>query len=199
VRRLGRRIVYEDRAIAWTEAPNTVRAFVKQRRRWSYGTLQMLWKQRDVFFRPKYGALGFVAFPFALLYLAFSIIAPAVDLGAIYAVVSQILEQVQANEELPMSQLELLRSLLWFGGPRPFLYYLAFIGVEFAQSAIAFYMDHERPGPLLWVPIQRLVLRWLLYYVLFATFITAIKGFRVGWGKLERKGGVLGPRSAPRV
>ena len=54
-------------------------------------------------------------------------------------------------------------------------------------------------GPLLWVPIQRFVLRWLLYYVLFATFIMAIKGFRVGWGKLERKGSVLGPRGVPRA
>ncbi len=199
VRRLGRRIVYEDRAIAWTEAPNTVQGFVKQRRRWSYGTLQMLWKQRDVFFRPKYGALGFVAFPSALLYLGFSVIAPAVDLGAIYAVVSQILEQVQLNEELDMSAGDLMRSLLWSGGPRPLFYYLAFIVVEWVQSAIAFYMDRERPAPLLWVPIQRFVLRWLLYYVLFATFLMAIKGFRVGWGKLERKGSVLGPRSAPRA
>ncbi len=199
VRRLGRRIVYEDRAIAWTEAPNSVRAFVKQRRRWSYGTLQMLWKQRDAFFRPKYGALGFVAFPSTLLYLAFSVIAPAVDLGAIYAVISQVLEQVQLNEELPMTQLEMVGSLLWSGGPRPLLYYLAFIGIEWIQSAIAFYMDRERPAPLLWVPIQRFALRWLLYYVLFATFIMAIKGFRVGWGKLERKGSVLGPRGAPRA
>ncbi len=199
VRKLGRRIVYEDRSIAWTEAPNTVKAFVKQRRRWSYGTLQMMWKQRDVFFRPKYGALGFVAFPSTLLYLGFSIIAPAVDLGAIYAVVSQILEQVQMNEELPLSATEMFVSLLWSGGPRPFLYYLAFIAIEWIQSAIAFYMDRERPGPLLWVPIQRFVLRWLLYYVLFATFIMAIKGFRVGWGKLERKGSVLGPRGVPRA
>ena len=112
---------------------------------------------------------------------------------------TQILEQVQLNEELPMSPAELLLSLLWDGAPRPFLYYLAFIAIEWIQSIIAFYMDRERPGPLLWVPIQRFVLRWLLYYVLFATFITALKGLRVGWGKLERKGSVLGPRTAPRA
>jgi hypothetical protein len=138
-----------------------------------------------------------VAFPSALLYLGFSIIAPAVDRGASDAVVSPILEQVQLNEELPMSQGDLLKSLLWHGGPRPLFYYLAFIAIEWIQSAVAFYMDRERPAPLLWVPIQRFVLRWLLYYVLFATFLMAIKGFRVGWGKLERKGSVLGPRSAP--
>jgi len=198
VRRLGRRIVYEDRALAWTEAPNTVGGFVKQRRRWSYGSLQVLAKHRDVFFRPKYAALGFLAFPSAIFYLAFTLIAPAIDVGAILSVVNQVAEDIQLNRETPRGLGPMLASLFWVEAPKPLLYYTAFVLIEWVQSAIAFWMDRERPWPLLWVPVQRFVLRWLMYYVLFATFITALKGFRVGWGKLERKGTVLGSAGASR-
>ncbi len=199
VRRLGRRIVYEDRALAWTEAPNTVGGFVKQRRRWSYGSLQVLTKHRDVLFRPRYGALGFVAFPSAILYLAFTLIAPAIDVAAIWSVASQIAEDLQLNRETAPGLGQILASLFWVEAPKPLLYYVAFVLMEWVQSAIAFWMDRERPWPLLWVPVQRFVLRWLMYYVLFATFITALKGFRVGWGKLERKGTVLGSTGASRT
>ena len=104
----GWEIVYEERALAWTEAPNTAAAFIKQRKRWSFGTLQMMAKHRDVFFRPKYGTLGFVAFPSAILYLLLSIIAPAIDLGALITVTAQVFDNdgaifVTRNASLPSS------------------------------------------------------------------------------------------------
>lgn len=40
------RVVYEERAIAWTEAPATLTALWRQRYRWCYGTLQSVWKHR---------------------------------------------------------------------------------------------------------------------------------------------------------
>ncbi|WP_327732999.1 bifunctional polysaccharide deacetylase/glycosyltransferase family 2 protein [Streptomyces nojiriensis] len=46
----GWRVVYEERAKAWTEAPASLGALWKQRYRWCYGTLQAMWKHR--------GALG---------------------------------------------------------------------------------------------------------------------------------------------
>src|SRR3989440_920464 len=42
------RIVYVPQAIAWTEAPESVRTLARQRFRWAYGTLQCLWKHRDM-------------------------------------------------------------------------------------------------------------------------------------------------------
>lgn len=190
VRRLGRRIVYEDRAIAYTEAPDTIKGFLKQRRRWSYGTLQVIWKHKDTLFRPKYGALGFVAFPSALLYLFFTVVAPYVDLAAIWLVSTTTILNVQRSQEAALPLGDALLSYFWNGTLTPLAVYIAYILVEWVQSAVAFYMDRERPAPLLWVPIQRFVLRWLLYYALFATFKTALKGLRVGWGTLERRGTV---------
>jgi peptidoglycan/xylan/chitin deacetylase (PgdA/CDA1 family)/GT2 family glycosyltransferase len=44
--RAGWRVVYQDDALAWTEAPATLGALWKQRYRWCYGTLQAMWKHR---------------------------------------------------------------------------------------------------------------------------------------------------------
>src|SRR5947209_7926791 len=55
------RIVYVPDAIAWTEAPESVRTLARQRFRWAYGTLQCLWKHRDMVFNWNYRALGWVS------------------------------------------------------------------------------------------------------------------------------------------
>src|SRR5207248_8150329 len=44
IRRLGWRISYDEEAIAWTEAPETAGQLIRQRFRWTFGTLQSFWK-----------------------------------------------------------------------------------------------------------------------------------------------------------
>lgn len=44
--RAGWNVVYAERARAWTEAPASLRQLWKQRYRWSYGTMQAMWKHR---------------------------------------------------------------------------------------------------------------------------------------------------------
>src|SRR5438046_873558 len=58
IRRLGWRVSYEESAVAWTEAPETAGALIRQRFRWTFGTLQSFWKHRNTLFRPKYGTLA---------------------------------------------------------------------------------------------------------------------------------------------
>ena len=48
----GWRIVYEDRAIAWTEAPEALLSLIKQRYRWTRGIIQALKKRKRVFIHP---------------------------------------------------------------------------------------------------------------------------------------------------
>lgn len=48
----GWQITYEDRAVAWTEAPETLSAFFKQRYRWSRGILQAVLRHKQQLFRP---------------------------------------------------------------------------------------------------------------------------------------------------
>jgi cellulose synthase/poly-beta-1,6-N-acetylglucosamine synthase-like glycosyltransferase len=55
IRRFGWRIGYDEEAIAWTEAPETPAQLIRQRFRWTFGTLQSFWKHSSTLFRPKYG------------------------------------------------------------------------------------------------------------------------------------------------
>src|SRR5438034_4014441 len=75
------RIVYVPDAIAWTEAPESVRTLARQRFRWAYGTLQCLWKHRDMMFNWNYRALGWFSLPsiwfFQIILVA---VTPVVDL-----------------------------------------------------------------------------------------------------------------------
>ncbi len=79
--RRRRRIVYVPDAIAWTEAPESVRTLARQRSRWAYGTLQCLWKHRDMVFNWNYRALGWFSLPsiwfFQIILVA---VTPMVDL-----------------------------------------------------------------------------------------------------------------------
>src|SRR5262249_354317 len=94
--RLGYTIKYEDRAVALTEPPDTIRSFVKQRFRWMYGTLQAAWKPCDTLFRPRYGTLGTVAIPNVLLFqILFPLISPVMDLLMMWSFVATLWQRHQ--------------------------------------------------------------------------------------------------------
>jgi peptidoglycan-N-acetylglucosamine deacetylase len=63
ISRAGYRVVYAPKAIAYTEAPQTLRGLHGQRMRWSFGTLQVLWKHRRAAFSPGNGSLGLAGLP----------------------------------------------------------------------------------------------------------------------------------------
>src|SRR4029077_298163 len=77
IRRLGWRIGYHGEAIAWTEAPETPVALIRQPFRWTFGTLQSFWKHSDTLSRQTYGTLVLVALPTICVFqLALPLISP---------------------------------------------------------------------------------------------------------------------------
>ncbi|MBA3578729.1 MAG: glycosyltransferase [Gemmatimonadaceae bacterium] len=52
--------------VAWTEVPVTLRSLYRQRERWHRGLISTLVSHRSVCFNPRYGRLGFIAYPFFL-------------------------------------------------------------------------------------------------------------------------------------
>ena len=81
IRRDGWRIVYDEEAIGCTEAPETADALIRQRFRWTFGTLQSVWKHRDTLGRPRYGTLGWVALPNIFLFqILLPLVSPVIDL-----------------------------------------------------------------------------------------------------------------------
>jgi len=156
----------ESSAIAMTEAPETLRMFNKQRFRWSFGVMQTFWKNRDMLFSTRKVSLGWIALPNILI---FQYIIPAI---------------------IPLADFFMLAGLLTGNAAKIGAYYLVFMLVDLAVTVLAFSFEKEKISRLVWLIPQRLVWRWLMWFVLFKSIRRAIKGELQNWGVLKRTGNV---------
>jgi cellulose synthase/poly-beta-1,6-N-acetylglucosamine synthase-like glycosyltransferase/peptidoglycan/xylan/chitin deacetylase (PgdA/CDA1 family) len=178
IRKLGYAIVYDDQAVALTEAPDTVGGFIRQRYRWMFGTMQAAWKHADALFRPRYGALGFVALPNVIIFqVLFPLISPVMDL-----LLAGTLGIAAVNYwHHPM---DYSPDALW----RVLFYYALFVTVDYLTAILAFTLEHhENWWLLVFLFWQRFFYRQLMYYVAMKSTLDSLRGVLVGWGKLERK------------
>ncbi|MEO9230668.1 MAG: glycosyltransferase [Devosia sp.] len=177
VGRAGWKIVFDSEAVAWTEAPDTLRGLAKQRFRWAFGTLQCLWKHRSAIGNPNSGALGMFALPqVALFQVVLSLLSPLVDLLFVWQLIWTGLDYLQHQSQFdPASLLQLA------------MFYGVFLLVDVTTAAAAFLFERrEDPRLLWWLPLQRFGYRQLMYYVVAKSLVKAITGQVVGWGTLER-------------
>jgi len=177
--RKGFRIAYEDAAIAYTEAPTTISAFLKQRFRWTYGMMQVTWKNRQLLFSWRQKILGFVALPNIIIFqIFFPLISPILD----FLLVSELITMVWTRSQHPES---------W--NPAHFqkvlFYYILFVAIDFFASFLAFTLEKKEDFRLLfWLFWQRFFYRQLMYFVVVKSALTALRGGLVGWSKIERRG-----------
>ena len=164
--RLGYSVRNCSAAIAVTEAPETMKMFLKQRFRWSFGIIQSFWKNRDACFNPRFNALGLVALPNILI---FQIFIPLIA---------------------PLADLFMILGIIWGNGVQILTYYLAFMLVDAVVASMAFIFEKEDLRKILWLIPQRLVYRQLMYYILFKSLKKALKGEIQHWGTLKRTGNV---------
>jgi peptidoglycan-N-acetylglucosamine deacetylase len=189
IRRMGYDIAYEDKAIAFTEAPDGLRSFLKQRFRWTYGTLQSVWKHRDAFFQRRYGSLGFIALPNVVVFqLLFPLIAPLMDLLVVLSVGLYQLQRYYHGNSYSTSNVIRLAG-----------YYLMFLAIDYLSCVLAFVLERKEDWKLLiWLVWQRLLYRQVMYYVAIKSILAAIRGSAVGWARVERKATVGLHGSGPR-
>jgi len=155
-----------DDAIAYTEAPETLNALMKQRFRWSFGVIQSFWKNRDALFNKKYKFFGMVGMPNILV---FQIFLPLFS---------------------PLADLMMIVGLFGSNPLKILIYYLVFIVIDLLVSMLAFWMEDEKYAKLLYIIPQRFVWRQLMYWVLFKSIRKALKGELGTWGVLKRTGNV---------
>jgi len=167
--RAGWRVVYAEDARAWTEAPASLNALWCQRYRWSYGTMQAVWKHKAAVWRPGEQRIGRRGLPYLVLFqVALPMLAPLIDLFALYGLV--------------------------FLDPAPVIgYWVAFNVMQLALGGYAFRLDHESPRALWAMPLQQFVYRQLMYLVVIESVISAALGTRLRWQHLERTGDVEVP------
>jgi cellulose synthase/poly-beta-1,6-N-acetylglucosamine synthase-like glycosyltransferase len=181
VQRAGYTVLFDSTAIARTEAPATVRGLARQRFRWAYGTLQCLWKYRDMTFNPRYGALGMIALPQVWLFqIVLSAVAPLVDLSFLWQIFGAALNYAQHGAEFNAANVQKIA-----------IYYCIFMVVDLLAASVGFIMEKREDWSLLWwLMLQRFGYRQLMYYVVVRSIFAALRGPSVGWGKLERAGTV---------
>lgn len=160
----GKRILYEPRAIALTETPFRMRDFVKQRSRWIFGTIQCTIKHKWHFLNPFSGSLGLVVMPNTLVYtLILPLLYPIMDI----LLFSWILFN-RSNE-----------TLLLFG---------LFTAIDLIYALFGILGEKQKRKLILWLPLQRLFYRVVVYYVVVISLIRVIEGSGMLWNKVMKRG-----------
>jgi cellulose synthase/poly-beta-1,6-N-acetylglucosamine synthase-like glycosyltransferase len=169
--RAGWRVVYAEDARAWTEAPATLRVLWRQRFRWSYGTLQAVWKHRAALWRRGEERIGRRGLPYLILFqIALPLLAPLIDLFTIY-------------------------GLVFLDAAAVGLFWLAFTALQLGLGWYAFRLDRESPRVLWSMPLQQFVYRQLMYLVVIESILSAIRGTHLHWRPTRRSGEVEVPAS----
>ena len=165
--RCGYRVCYAPKAEAWTEAPETIRSFAKQRFRWAFGTLQCLWKHRDMLFDGKYRALGWFSLPSAWFFnILLVALGPVID------------------------ALLLVSLILSPAGTILYWYFFVFLCADLLLAVVACLIERE-PLAQAWLVLpMRFLYRPVLSYAVIKAIVKAGKGALVGWGKLDRTASV---------
>jgi cellulose synthase/poly-beta-1,6-N-acetylglucosamine synthase-like glycosyltransferase len=175
--RLGHRVVYAESAVAWTEAPATLSGLWRQRYRWSFGTVQAVWKHKRAMLSrdPRERRIGRRALPYMIFFqVLLPMGAPLIDLYALYAIV--------------------------FTHPaRAIAFWIAFNALQLVIALVAFRVDRERLGPLWALPLQQFLYRQLMYVVIIESVISALLGARATWHHIPRTGDIELPSEEPAV
>ena len=187
IQRAGWRVTYDPEAVAWTEAPESFRGLARQRYRWAFGTLQCLWKHRGIIRSREPAGLALVGLPQAWLFqIAFAAISPLIDLALVLSILATALRVMQHGWAQTNGDVGTMA-----------LYWLLFTAIDVACGWIAYHLDgHKARYPAHLLVAQRLVYRQIMYWVVVRAIASAIGGWVVGWGKLERTGGVRHPAAA---
>ncbi len=176
----GYSVIYEDRCLAFTEAPINANGLMRQRFRWSFGILQAIFKHRGAI--QKHRAMGLFALPNILIFqILLPLLSPFIDLMFVFGVLHYLIDKHFHPETASTTS---FYKLLTF--------FLAFLVIDFSASALAFALERKHPASkgdawlLFHIWIQRFTYRQVFSVVLFKTLKRAIDGKPFAWDKLER-------------
>ncbi len=194
VHRAGYRVRFQEQARSVTEAPETVRAFMRQRLRWTFGMLEVSWKHRGAIAERR--AVGLSIIDAIWFGLVSCLLSPLVDVLLVLLLVKGIFLLVSGG------------ALTLSGFPTVILLsYFFLTAIDMANTLAAFWFErHFQWKLLLLVPFLRFGYRQLLYISTLRAIWHALSGHMAGWNKLERTGAVFAQplpdrgqdRAAPR-
>jgi cellulose synthase/poly-beta-1,6-N-acetylglucosamine synthase-like glycosyltransferase/peptidoglycan/xylan/chitin deacetylase (PgdA/CDA1 family) len=180
--RAGWKVLYEPRAEARTEAPETWRTFLKQRYRWMFGMLQVIAKHGSEVRHAS--ALGIMTIPNVIVFqFGFSILIPILDSLTMIQLGQVCWQWLHFDDSPRVPSAGLADYVRWW----LFLQSLDLLAIAAALRLGGF------KGPLRVVPLlfaQRFCYWPLIYWTALSTLLAAARGRAVGWNKLKRTGHV---------
>jgi poly-beta-1,6-N-acetyl-D-glucosamine synthase len=174
--KLRYRIRYIPEAFCWSEVPNTFKSLASQRDRWARGMTETIWKNKDLFFNPRYKMLGLFSYPY---YVFFEWLTPFIEItGILYFIIGA--------------------SLGWFSFTILGYIFLAYwiIGILLNVASLsveAFTRGHYKNRKTLlrlsfYAVLEPLFYHWINSYLYVVGNLKLIFLRKKGWGKMERVG-----------
>jgi cellulose synthase/poly-beta-1,6-N-acetylglucosamine synthase-like glycosyltransferase len=169
------RIEFIADPVAWTEVPETLAVLGRQRDRWHRGLADVLWRYREVAFRPRYGTFGMFAYP-------------------AFVVVELLAPIVQAVAPPAMAVGLVTGAIDWSFAA---LFLLVAVGFGIMVTVAALILDeadrspYRRPSDrlllLLWAALEPLGYRQLVSVWMLRGIWRYLRG-RSDWGAMTRRG-----------
>ena len=167
----GHQISYNGNAIAYTEAPESVSDFLKQRYRWTFGGFQVISKHKSMLFNPKYKQMGLIGMPYFAFFPWIDVLISLLFMAAIVRV------SINGN----------ILDLLFF-----------FILMSSIQGLLIFYsmfIDKEQKRLTFFSGSDSLWYSHLISYITIKAGINFLRGSKTSWNKLTRLGKNFAPTS----
>lgn len=165
----GYKTGYNGKAIAYTEAPEKVSDFIKQRYRWVFGGFQVLKKYKDMIFNKKFTRMGIIGLPYFMIF-------PWIDVF------------------ISLLFFVYLALAIFTGNLIGILLFLSFmITIQFIIINYALYMDGEKKHLAFVAVVESFWYNHLISFTTLKAGFNYLKGSEVRWNKLERLGKNLHP------
>ncbi len=161
---MGKKVIYEPDAVAYTETPHNVKNFLKQRFRWVYGTMQCFWKHKGVMIERPDSVMSLIVMPNIFVY------------------------NIMLPLTYPFADSALIFGLIFGEWQTLVLPFIVFTILDLAYAAWGLRGESGWLRLMVAVPLQRIVYRQLLYYTVYKSFIRAIEGSGTVWNKFAKMG-----------
>ncbi len=167
-------IKYAPDAICWTQVPERLHDLTSQRRRWHLGLFQSMWKYKEVFANPRFGAISWISYFYFLVY---ELASPFIELfGIITIVLAFLVELINVKFMIMFFLIYVIFGVI--------LTTTAFINRIFTQNHTLYLTDIIKATGLCVIEIS--VLRFIMAWVRITAFI-GYNRRKTDWGKIERQ------------
>jgi len=167
-------IKYAPDAICWTQVPERLHDLTSQRRRWHLGLFQSMWKYKEVFANPRFGAISWISYFYFLVY---ELASPFIELfGIITIVLAFLVELINVKFMIMFFLIYVIFGVI--------LTTTAFINRIYTQNQTLYLTDIIKATGLCVIEIS--VLRFIMAWVRITAFI-GYNRRKTDWGKIERQ------------